>query len=78
MVTMERTGHAGICVVRFEAESGRWLVTVSTVYPLDEDNRSPGRERVRHYADPDQAIAAVTEFLTGVFGGGPPRTRPDR
>jgi hypothetical protein len=31
--------QVGACISRFEAEPGRWLVSVSVIWPLSHDSR---------------------------------------
>ena len=71
MTVSRRAQQAGVCVIRFEPEPDRLLVSVSVIWPLDDDNRPTGRERVRHFSDPEQAIAAVAEQLRQIFGRSP-------
>lgn len=64
--------HAGVCVIRFEAEPDRWLITMTVIFPLGDDNRELARERVQHFSDPERAIATITERLKKAFGTGRP------
>lgn len=63
--------QAGVCIVRFEPEPDRWLISVTTVWPLGQDNRELSPGRVRHFTDPEQAIEAVAEQLRAAFRGDP-------
>jgi hypothetical protein len=58
-----RQAESGVCIVRVQVEPGHLLITVTsdrnlgrTLYPA-----SPGA--ARHFADPDDAVRAVANFL---------------
>jgi hypothetical protein len=60
--------RAGVCIVRFEPEPDRWLVTVTTIWPLAPDNYAATPSRTRHFADTESAIEAVAGELRRVLG----------
>jgi hypothetical protein len=59
--------RAGVCIVRFEPEPDRWLVTVTTIWPLAADNYTATPNRTQHFADPEAAIEAVSGELRRIL-----------
>jgi hypothetical protein len=62
-----RSPQSGVCIIRFEPEPDRWLVSVLLIWPLTHDNRMSAREKVRHFSDPEEAITAIDERLRKAF-----------
>jgi hypothetical protein len=60
--------RAGVCIVRFEPQPDRWLVTVTTIWPLAPDNYAATPNRTRNFADSEAAIEAVAGELRRVLG----------
>ena len=64
--------RSGVCVVRFEPPPNRWLVTVTTTWPLTGEGRATGPTRVEHFTDLEAALALVVRTVRKAFvsGGG--------
>lgn len=51
--------RSGVCIVRFEPEPDRWLISVTTIWPLAPDGYAAAPGTTAHFADPDAAIEAL-------------------
>ncbi len=55
--------RTGVCIVRIETEVDRLLITLTTERFLHRGLTSSMPPSVRHYADAEQAIRAVADFV---------------
>lgn len=55
--------RSGLCILRVESEADRLLITMTTERYAHRGLALTGEPAVRHFADPDLAIAAVAEFV---------------
>jgi hypothetical protein len=58
-----RLPRAGVCIVRIEPQPEHLLITVSTSRNIADTVYPARSERVRQFADPDEALPYVAEFL---------------
>lgn len=56
-------GQTSICILRIETESDRLLITLTMERYLHRGLAAAGDPRVLHFAQPEQALAAVAEFV---------------
>lgn len=59
----ERRGQTGVCILRIETEVDRLLITLMTERYLHGGLAAAADPSVRHFADPEEAIDAVAEFV---------------
>ena len=58
-----RLSKAGVCIVRIEAQSNGVLITVTANRSIADTVYSARSERVEQFANPDEALDCVAEFL---------------
>jgi hypothetical protein len=58
-----RLSKAGVCIVRIEAQPEHLLITVTTNRNIADTVYSARSESVMQFADPDEALPFVADFL---------------
>lgn len=59
----EGVARTSVCILRVETELDRLLITVTAERYLHRGLSIAGEPKVRHFADPDQAIEEVARFV---------------
>lgn len=55
--------RTGICILRVETEVNRLLITITTERYLHRGLALAGGREVSHFADPEEALREVAEFV---------------
>jgi hypothetical protein len=58
-----RVPKAGVCIIRVEAQSDRTLITVTMDGDIGQNVRGAPLERIMRFAEADDALAVVAQFL---------------
>ncbi|MDQ6741121.1 MAG: hypothetical protein M3021_12380 [Actinomycetota bacterium] len=66
----------GVCIVRVETQSENLLIAVSARRDIDRSLHSAFEERPRYFTEPDDALAAITQFLYSFRGTDPTEGKP--
>jgi hypothetical protein len=58
-----RQAESGVCIVRVEVQPGHLLITVTSDRGLGRNLYLTSSDPARHFADLDDALRAVADFL---------------